>query len=95
MNHKKKTESTFPPVIALVLDRKKIWAFDGIKSEGGSSVITTENAEIAGFGYDPILMPDTYIRQTFFEMGNDTKKPDQPSCESRHEVNIILSDYNC
>jgi len=57
----------FRSVIALILDGKE-YLFDG-KVEG---VIITEEKGTAGFGYDPIFMPDGY-NETFAELGNDVK----------------------
>lgn len=60
-------KARFRSVIALIIDGKE-YLFDG-KIEG--SIIAVEKGT-AGFGYDPVFMPDGYT-QTFAELGNDIK----------------------
>jgi len=67
MEGQENRKARFRTVIALILDNKE-HLFEGIIN--GS--IITEKRGTAGFGYDPIFVPDGYT-QTFAEMGNDTK----------------------
>lgn len=60
-------KARFRSAIALTMDGKE-YLFEG-KIEG---VIIAEEKGTAGFGYDPIFMPDGYDR-TFAELGNDIK----------------------
>ncbi|MFV0417653.1 MAG: non-canonical purine NTP diphosphatase [Dysgonomonas sp.] len=60
-------KARFRSVIALIMDGKE-YLFDG-KIEG--SIIAEEKGS-AGFGYDPVFMPNGYT-QTFAELGNDIK----------------------
>lgn len=57
----------FRTVIALIMDGEE-HLFEG-KINGS---IITEEKGTAGFGYDPVFMPDGYT-QTFAELGNDVK----------------------
>ena len=57
----------FRSVIALILDRKE-YLFEG-KINGK---IISEEKGSAGFGYDPIFMPDGYS-ETFAELGSEIK----------------------
>lgn len=60
-------KAQFRTVICLILDGKK-YLFEGIcKGE-----IIEEKRGNAGFGYDPIFVPEGYD-QTFAELGNDIK----------------------
>ena len=49
--------------------------FEGIVK----GVIIEEKRGLSGFGYDPVFVPEGY-EETFAEMGNEEKKPHQPSC---------------
>ncbi|MDR1883113.1 MAG: non-canonical purine NTP diphosphatase [Prevotella sp.] len=60
-------KACFRSVIALIMDGKE-YLFEG-KING---VIITEEKGSAGFGYDPVFMPDGYS-ETFAELGNDIK----------------------
>lgn len=60
-------KARFRSVIALIIDGKE-YLFNG-KIEGS---IIAEEKGTAGFGYDPVFMPDGYT-QTFAELGNDIK----------------------
>lgn len=60
-------EARFRTVIALILDGKE-YLFEGIVN----GHIIEEEKGSAGFGYDPIFVPDGY-RQTFAELGDDIK----------------------
>lgn len=67
MTGKENRKARFRTVIALVLDGEER-LFDGIIN----GTITLEKRGDAGFGYDPIFLPDGYT-QTFAELGNETK----------------------
>ncbi len=67
MEGKENRKARFRTVIALVLEGKEI-LFDGIIN----GTITADKRGEAGFGYDPVFLPDGYA-QTFAELGNDTK----------------------
>lgn len=67
MKGKENRKARFRTVIALVLDGEER-LFDGIIN----GTITLEKRGDAGFGYDPIFLPDGYT-QTFAELGNETK----------------------
>ncbi|MDU1892193.1 MAG: non-canonical purine NTP diphosphatase [Dysgonomonas sp.] len=60
-------KAQFRSVIALILDGKE-YLFEG-KIEG--QIITDERGT-AGFGYDPVFMPDGY-NETFAQLGNEVK----------------------
>ncbi len=60
-------KARFRTVISLVIDGKE-WLFEGIVA----GTITTEKRGVAGFGYDPVFLPDGYI-QTFAEMNSYLK----------------------
>lgn len=60
-------KARFRSVIALILDGKE-YLFDG-KIDGK---IISEEKGTAGFGYDPVFMPDGYTA-TFAELGSDVK----------------------
>lgn len=64
---KNNREAQFRTVIALLLNGEKHF-FEG----GISGKIIEEKKGSAGFGYDPIFMPDGYT-QTFAELGDDLK----------------------
>jgi len=67
MNGKENRKAHFRSVIALLMDEQE-FLFDGIVN----GVIIEEKRGDAGFGYDPIFMPDGYD-QTFAELGDDVK----------------------
>lgn len=67
MQGKKNRKARFRTVIALVLDEKE-YLFDGIIKGN----IIEEKKGSAGFGYDPIFMPEGYT-QTFAELGDEIK----------------------
>jgi len=60
-------KAQFRTAISLILDGKE-YMFEGIIK---GQIIEEERGE-AGFGYDPIFMPDGYDK-TFAELGNDVK----------------------
>nr|WP_262911934.1 non-canonical purine NTP diphosphatase [Bacteroides caecigallinarum] len=67
MQDKDNSKARFRTVICLIEDGKEHF-FEGIVN--GS--IIRERKGGAGFGYDPVFMPDGYS-ETFAEMGNDEK----------------------
>lgn len=60
-------QAQFRTVIALLLDGRE-YTFDGIVR----GEILTERRGTAGFGYDPVFVPEGYT-ETFAEMGNEEK----------------------
>lgn len=60
-------KARFRSVISLIMDGKR-YEFEGIVN----GRIIEEKRGDAGFGYDPIFVPDGY-EQTFAEIGNETK----------------------
>lgn len=67
MQGQENRKARFRTVIALIIDNKE-YLFEGIIN---GSIITEKRGE-AGFGYDPVFIPDGYT-QTFAEMGNELK----------------------
>lgn len=67
LDGKDNRKAHFRTVIALIMDGKE-YLFEG-KVEGA---IITEEKGAAGFGYDPVFMPDGY-NNTFAELGSDVK----------------------
>jgi XTP/dITP diphosphohydrolase len=67
MQGKNNRKARFRTVIALILDTKE-YMFEGVIN--GS--IATEEKGSAGFGYDPLFVPDGY-EQSFAELGNEQK----------------------
>jgi len=60
-------KARFRTAVSLILDGKE-YLFEGIIN----GVITEEKRGEAGFGYDPIFLPDGY-EETFAELGNEVK----------------------
>jgi XTP/dITP diphosphohydrolase len=67
MQGKENRSARFRTAIALILDEKE-QLFEGIID----GCILTEPKGSAGFGYDPLFVPNGYT-QTFAELGNDIK----------------------
>lgn len=67
MQGKENRKACFRTAIALILDGKE-YLFDGVIN----GQIITEKKGSAGFGYDPVFMPDGYT-ETFAELGDDIK----------------------
>lgn len=84
MENKKNRKARFRTVIALILNGKE-YLFEGIVN---GTIINEKRGE-SGFGYDPIFVPDTYS-QTFAEMGNDIKKPDQPPLPKLSKIDCFF-----
>lgn len=67
MQGKTDRQACFRTVIALIMDGKE-YLFDG-RIDG---TIISEEKGSAGFGYDPVFLPDGYTK-TFAELGTDIK----------------------
>lgn len=67
MEGKQNRKARFRTVIALILDGKEYF-FEGIVN----GVITEQPRGTAGFGYDPLFVPDGYAT-TFAEMDSESK----------------------
>jgi len=67
MNGTENRKARFRSVIALLMDGQE-FLFDGTVN----GIIIREEKGNAGFGYDPVFMPDGYT-QTFAELGDDIK----------------------
>lgn len=67
LNGESNRNAHFRTVIALIMDGKE-YLFEG-KVEG---IINTEEKGTAGFGYDPVFMPNGH-NNTFAELGSDVK----------------------
>lgn len=78
-------EARFRTVIALILDGKE-YLFEGIVN----GRIIEEEKGSAGFGYDPIFVPDGY-RQTFAELGDDIKNQISHRAMATHKLADFLS----
>lgn len=78
-------EARFRTVIALILDGKE-YLFEGIVN----GHIIKEKKGSAGFGYDPIFVPDGYS-QTFAELGDDIKNRISHRAMATHKLAEFLS----
>lgn len=78
-------EARFRTVIALILDGKE-YLFEGIVN----GHIIEEEKGSAGFGYDPIFVPDGYS-QTFAELGDDIKNRISHRAMATHKLAEFLS----
>lgn len=67
LREKENRKARFRTVIALILNGKE-YLFEGIIN----GKITNSKQGSAGFGYDPIFMPERY-NETFAELGNNIK----------------------
>lgn len=67
LREKENRKARFRTVIALILNGKE-YLFEGIIN----GKITNSKQGSAGFGYDPIFMPEGY-NETFAELGNNIK----------------------
>ena len=67
MEGKQNRKARFRTVVALILDGKE-YLFEGIVN----GVITEQPRGTAGFGYDPLFVPDGYAT-TFAEMDSESK----------------------
>ena len=80
-------KARFRTVIALIMDGKE-YQFDGIV-EGG---IIEEKRGSAGFGYDPIFMPDGYDK-TFAQLGLDVKSEVSHRARATQKLCDFLKEY--
>ena len=78
-------KARFRTVIALILDGKE-YLFEGIVN----GHIIEEKKGSAGFGYDPIFVPDGYS-QTFAELGDDIKNRISHRAMATHKLAEFLS----
>ena len=78
-------KARFRTVIALILDGKE-YLFEGIVN----GRIIEEKKGSAGFGYDPIFVPDGYS-QTFAELGDDIKNRISHRAMATHKLAEFLS----
>ena len=76
-------DAQFRTVIALIINNSEI-TFDGIVK----GTISTEKMGEAGFGYDPIFVPEGYS-QSFAQMGSDEKN----RISHRYRATEKLSNY--
>lgn len=84
---KENRNARFRTVIALLFNGKKHFFEGEIRGR-----IIDEKRGIAGFGYDPIFMPDNYDK-TFAELGDDEKnKISHRAIATRQLINFLLSD---
>lgn len=86
LNGKNDRSARFRTVIALLLDGETLF-FEG---EVAGRIIEERRGE-AGFGYDPVFVPDGY-NQTFAELGNDEKnRISHRAIATRKVVEFLLS----
>ncbi len=85
MQGQENRKARFRTVIALIMDNKE-YLFEGIIN---GSIITEERGG-AGFGYDPVFIPDGYI-QTFAELGNDIKNKISHRAQAVQQLTSFLS----
>lgn len=86
LNGKSDRSARFRTVIALLLDGETLF-FEG---EVAGRIIEERRGE-AGFGYDPVFVPDGY-NQTFAELGNDEKnRISHRAIATRKVVEFLLS----
>lgn len=76
----------FRTVIALLIDGEE-HLFEGIVK----GKIIEEKRGKAGFGYDPVFMPDGY-KQTFAELGNEVKNQISHRALATRKLAVFLSD---
>lgn len=81
-------KAQFRTAISLILDGKT-YLFEGIIK---GTIIKEKRGE-AGFGYDPIFMPDGYDK-TFAELGNDVKNEISHRALAVNKLNEFLHQNN-
>lgn len=86
MENKENRKARFRTAIALIWDGKE-YLFEGIVD--GS--IIQEKKGNAGFGYDPLFMPEGYS-QTFAELGDDVKNKISHRAEAMKKLTAFLSE---
>ena len=87
LDGKENRRARFRTVIALILDGKE-YLFEGIVN---GSILTEKRGE-AGFGYDPLFVPEGYT-QSFAELGNDIKNGISHRARAVKKLTDFLSDY--
>jgi XTP/dITP diphosphohydrolase len=87
MQGQENRKARFHTVIALIVKDKE-YLFEGIIN---GSILTEKRGE-AGFGYDPLFVPDDHI-QTFAQMGNELKNQISHRALAVKELAIFLSTY--
>lgn len=78
----------FRTVIALIMDGKE-YLFEGIVK----GYIIEEERGTAGFGYDPIFVPEGYT-DTFAELGNDIKNTISHRAKAIQKLKQFIDDTN-
>jgi XTP/dITP diphosphohydrolase len=87
MQEQENRKACFRTVIALIVKDKE-YLFEGIIN---GSILTEKRGE-AGFGYDPLFVPDGHI-QTFAQMGNELKNQISHRALAVKELATFLSTY--
>jgi XTP/dITP diphosphohydrolase len=80
-------KARFRTVIALILDGKE-YLFEGIVN---GSILTEKRGE-AGFGYDPLFVPEGYDK-SFAELGDDIKNSISHRARAVKKLTDFLSEY--
>ena len=88
MQGKENRKARFRTVVALILDGKE-YLFDGVIN----GQIITEKKGAAGFGYDPVFMPDGYT-ETFAELGDEIKNGISHRALAVNKLVSFLSTYS-
>lgn len=88
MQGKENRKACFRTVVALILDGKE-YLFDGVIN----GQIITEKKGSAGFGYDPVFMPDGYT-ETFAELGDAVKNGISHRALAVNKLVTFLSTYS-
>lgn len=78
-------KARFRTVMALILNEKE-YLFEGIVK----GCITENKRGSAGFGYDPLFIPDSYS-QTFAELGENIKNKISHRAEATRKLSVFLS----
>ncbi|MDR1980666.1 MAG: non-canonical purine NTP diphosphatase [Tannerellaceae bacterium] len=86
MQGKENRNARFRTVIALILDNNE-YLFEGIIN----GTIITGKRGTAGFGYDPVFIPDRYTK-TFAELGDDIKNSISHRSQAVEKLAAFLQD---
>jgi len=86
LKDKEDHSARFRTVISLILDNKE-YLFEGIVN----GVIIEEERGTAGFGYDPVFVPDGYS-ETFAELGTDIKNTISHRAEAVKKLKQFLDE---
>lgn len=87
MQGKQNRSARFRTALALILDGKE-YLFEGIVK----GHITEGKKGSAGFGYDPLFIPEGYT-QTFAELGDETKNKISHRAQAVNQLVSFLSTY--